>query len=187
MNLGELSERQGSNDGNETYELNGRSERESDAKRSKYLIFSLAEERYGIPLSSVKEVIGLTEITSVPHAPSYFKGLINLRGRIISVIDFRLKLSLPKFEYEPKKSSIVIVEFENYVIGMIVDDVNEVIGFEANQIENDLNMSGSTNQDYLIGVAKTEDKRLILLLEVSKILSTDELVSIRKIAQQKAA
>ena len=154
-------------------------------KNTKYLVFTLADEPYGIPLSSVKEVIGLTEITPVPNSSSYFKGLINLRGKIISVIDFRAKLCLPQSEYEAKRTSIIITDVEDMVIGMIVDDVNEVIGFEADQIESELNLTRDVNRDYLTGVAKVQ-KKLILLVDIGKVLSTDDMISFRKFNKEAA-
>ncbi|WP_283132568.1 chemotaxis protein CheW [Enterovibrio norvegicus] len=140
----------------------------------KNLIFSLADEQYGIPLSSVKEVIGLVKVTPIPHVPPFFKGLINLRGRIISVIDLRLKLGLEETEYEAKRTSIVISDVNALTIGSIVDDVNEVIGFDEEQIERELEISHSIKRDYIAGVAKAKDN-LVLLLDINKVLDPDDL------------
>ncbi|MGF1766773.1 chemotaxis protein CheW [Enterovibrio makurazakiensis] len=140
----------------------------------KNLVFSLEDEQYGIPLSSVKEVIGLVKVTPIPHVPPFFKGLINLRGRIISVIDLRLKLGLLEKEYEPKKTSIVISDVNDLTIGSIVDDVNEVVGFDEEQIERDLEISHSVRRDYITGVAKAKDN-LVLLLDIHKVLDSEEL------------
>lgn len=144
--------------------------------RIKHLVFSLGESRYGIPLSSVKEVIGMTDITPVPHVPIFFTGFINLRGKIHSVIDLRLKLGLPKTEVRQKKTSIIITEIDGFTIGAIVDDVNEVVGFQNNQIETSLNISSDIDQEYISGVAKIkENNSLILLLSINKILNAEEL------------
>lgn len=141
----------------------------------KNLIFALAEEKYGIPLSTVKEVIGLTSITPLPHMPPFFKGLINLRGQIISVIDLRLKLGLPSGELEPKKTSIIIMDVNELTIGTIVDDVEEVVGFEVEQVETDLDIASSVRREYVLGIAKAEDNKLVLLLDIRKVLSAEEL------------
>lgn len=153
---------------------------DQNKRRSKYLVFTLAGERYGIPLSSVKEVIGLTEFTFVPNVPAFFKGLINLRGKIHSVIDLRTKLSLPESEYKPKETAIIITEIDSLVIGTIVDDVNEVANFNEDQIEKDLSISSQLDSDYITGAAKVNGKHLTLLLEIGKILSAEELAIVKR-------
>ena len=160
---------------------------ERSAGRVKYLVFELMEERYGIPLSSVKEVIGLTEITKVPNVPDFFVGLINLRGQIISVLDLRKKLKLPEEKYKDKKTTIIITEFENVTIRTIVDDVKEVANFESSQIENKLDIQSSLGREFMTGVAKTNDNKLTLLLNIGKVLSLDERVLLKEKSIKKAA
>lgn len=146
----------------------------------KNLIFSLEQEQYGIPLSTVKEVIGLTSITPLPHMPSFFKGLINLRGKIISVIDLRLKLGLPSGEIEPKKTSIIITDVNELTIGTIVDDVQEVVGFSVEQVETELDIANSEQREYVTGVAKSSENKLVLLLDIRKVLNAEELELIKR-------
>ena len=148
--------------------------------KQKNLVFSLENERYGIPLSTVKEVIGLTSIMPLPHVPDFFKGLINLRGRIISVIDLRIKLGLPSSEYIPKKTSIIITDVNELTIGTIVDNVEEVVGFDCKQVENNIDISSSVHRNYILGVAKAKENKLVLLLDIRKVLSPDELELIEK-------
>jgi purine-binding chemotaxis protein CheW len=155
--------------------------------RIKYLVFNLADEHYGIPLSMVKEVIGLTEITKVPNVPEFFKGLINLRGKIISIIDLRTKLTLPKAEYQDKKTTIIIAEVGGFTIGAIVDDVNEVANFQRAQIENRLDIQSRAGNKFITGVAKTDGDKLTLLLDIGKVLSVEEMALLRKQSQDKAA
>lgn len=162
-------------------------EDKSSVGRAKYLIFDLLDESYGIPLSSVKEVIGLTEITKVPHVPEFFKGLINLRGKIISVIDLRSKLKLQKTEYQDKKTTIIIAEIGDCTIGTVVDDVKEVFNFEVSQIETGLDIQSKIGREFLTGVAKRDGKKLTLLLDIGKVLSVEEMALLRTQAQQKAA
>ncbi len=147
----------------------------SDGGRTKYLTFNLADEKYGVPLSTVKEIIGIVEITPVPQVPKFFKGLINLRGKIISVIDLRLKLSIPAADFTPKKTSIVITEIDDIVIGVIVDDVEAVVGFHDEQINGTAEIQSKVSNEYISGVAKTENQKLCLLLDISKVLSLEEL------------
>ncbi|MCJ8298580.1 MAG: chemotaxis protein CheW [Pseudomonadales bacterium] len=150
----------------------------------KNLIFSLDKEKYGIPLSSVKEVIGLAKITPIPHVPTFFKGLINLRGKIISVIDLRQKLALPAEEYQPKKTSIIITDVNDLTIGTIVDDVNEVVGFDETQVEDNLDISSGVEREYIRGVAKASDNTLVLLLDIRKVLTAKELDLIKRQGKQ---
>jgi purine-binding chemotaxis protein CheW len=168
-------------------EIKNHSNDESGVARSKYLVFDLMEERYGVPLSSVKEVIGLTEITQVPNVPTFFKGLINLRGKIISIIDLRSKLQLQTADYKDKKTTIIIAEIDGFTIGTIVDDVKEVANFENSQIEHGLDIQSNTGREFLTGVAKTEDKGLTLLLDIGKVLSVDELKIVKEQSRSQQA
>lgn len=141
----------------------------------KYLIFLLNDERYSIPLSKVKEVIRMPQISPLPQVPRFFKGLINLRGQIISVIDLRSKLAMPEGAYDPKRTSIIITEAQDLVIGAIVDDVTEVHGFEETNIEYNLDIPAHIRRDYVSGVARAENGSLILILDVDRVVSPEEL------------
>ena len=163
------------------------SEKGREGTKSKFLVFDLVDENYGVPLSSVKEVIGLTEITKVPNVPEFFKGLINLRGKIISVIDLRTKLKLPSTEYEDKKTTIIIAEIDDFTIGTVVDDVREVANFDTGQMEHGLDIQSKVGREFITGVAKTDGKKLTLLLDIGKVLSVEEMSLLRSQTQQKAA
>src|SRR3989339_1004049 len=141
----------------------------------KYLTFSLNGERYGMLLSVVREIVGMYNITEVPNVPSYFKGLINLRGKIISVIDLKNKLNLLATSSSAKMSSIIITQVNELTIGIIIDQVNDVIGLHKDQIETKINAQSKINRDFIAGIAKEANKQLILLLNFEKILSIDEL------------
>lgn len=151
-----------------------------ESKKEKHLIFQLANECYGIPLSSVKEVIGLTEITTIPQVPDFFKGFINLRGQIISVIDLRAKLRLAKSAFEEKRTCIIIVEIKDLVIGAIVDDVQQVAGFMSDQIVSGLDFESTISRDAITGVAKTDNRKLIVLLDIGKVLNAEDLILLRQ-------
>lgn len=136
----------------------------------RYLLFSLSGEEFAIPLLDVKEVIGLSEATPIPNTPAYFKGIINLRGQVISVIDLRLKLNLKKAEYGPE-SSIIILDLETHFLGLIVDSINCVLAFDAADLsEAPPSAVTSVKDAYIKSVAK-KDKRLILNLDIDAILS----------------
>lgn len=151
-----------------------------DGNRKKYLTFTLCNEKYGIPLSSVKEIIGITDTTPVPQVPSYFKGLINLRGKIISIIELRKKLKISSEQtLERQKTSIVITEVGDTLIGSVVDDVNEVIGLHPDQIQPTSNIQSRVSHELITGVARVENSRLILLLDIEKVLDLKELEEIK--------
>ena len=145
---------------------------------SKYMIFSLTENLYCMPLSMVKEVISLPAITKVPDVPNFIRGIINLRGQIISVIDLRKKLKMPSQELDPKKSSIIISQTQDVIIGAIVDDVIEVRSIDSERIEGDIDPRSSHNE-YISGIIKTEDEKLILLIDFIKIFNDQELFIVK--------
>lgn len=149
--------------------------RSRESRKHKHLIFSLADNAYGLPLLAVKEVIALTEITPVPNTPAFFKGIINLRGKIISIIDMRSKLGLPGYKMVDLKTSVIITEISGFTVGAIVDEVSDVIGFTEEEIESDIDISNEINQDLITGVGKSRDKHLVILLDIGKILNAHEL------------
>lgn len=152
----------------------------------RYLAFTLNKDLYAIPLMGVKEVIGLTEITPVPETPSYFKGLLNLRGQVISTIDLRTKFKITPGK-DASQTAIIILDLPPLSLGMIVDSVDTVL---SSLTENDISPAIQVNSevciDYISGVAK-RDKDLILLLDVFKALSLDDLEMIKKQSNQKTA
>ena len=152
----------------------------NDTKKEKFLIFCLNEERYGIPLSTVKEIIGMVEITPVPQVPDFFKGLINLRGEVLSVIDLKVKLSLTKDVEKSERESIIIVEIDGFKLGTIVDDVDEVVGFDSGQLEKSLDIQSTVDKKFVSGVAKIDQQLLVLLLNIGNTLSIDEMKMIRE-------
>lgn len=154
-----------------------------DSKKGKVLIFSLDGSFYGTPLSSVKEIIGIQEeIRPIPQSPEYFKGLINLRGKVVSVIDLRKKLSLKASEYVSKKTSIVIFDLHDSVIGCVVDSVDEVVAIEESAIERNLDIAGGVDKRYVQGVAKLKSYNLVVLLDIAKTLSNADVILLKEAA-----
>lgn len=142
-------------------------------KKAKFMIFSLGDHRFAVALSQVKEVIGMTEITRLPNVPQYFKGLINLRGHIISVIDLTHKLDF--FEkVKGDKPCIIISEVDGLTLGFIVDDVNEVVAFDEAIIERNIEVQSKVSREHIAGVAKIEGKGLLIILDLVKVLGTEE-------------
>jgi len=142
----------------------------------KYLTFRLHEEGYGIEILKVREIFGMQEITSVPGVPGYVKGVINLRGRIVPVVDLRLKFGLSEAEYD-KETCIIVISIEDVLVGIIVDTVSEVVDIPADDIEQSPSFGAETPTEYLMGMGKVKE-RVIILLNVENVFSAQEIGSI---------
>ncbi|MFO7910722.1 MAG: chemotaxis protein CheW [Desulfotignum sp.] len=146
-------------------------------KTGKYLTFTLADEEYGIGILKVKEIIGMMAITSVPRTPDFVKGVINLRGKVIPVIDLRLKFGMPSIDYTDR-TCIIVVEIDaddmTIQIGIVVDAVSEVLNIKEEEIENAPSFGTSLNTDYILGMAKI-DKGVKILLDIDRVLSAKEI------------
>lgn len=151
--------------------------------KRKHLVFRLADERYGIPLSLVKEVIALVDITPIPHAPRFYKGMINLRGQIISVIDLRVKLAVKEIPFQSKKTSIVISHVGDILVGAIVDEVIEVVGYEKDQLDTVEAERVERNGDGIYGIAKDSEGQLTLLINIERALNKTDF----KVLKEQAA
>jgi purine-binding chemotaxis protein CheW len=149
-------------------------------KEGKYLTFTLAGEEYGIGILKVKEIIGMMNITMVPQTPLYVKGVINLRGKVIPVIDLRLKFNIEAMEYT-ERTCIIVVEIarssESILIGIVVDSVSEVLNIKTTEIEDTPNFGGELNTDYILGMAKIGGG-VKILLDIDKVLDNEEVASL---------
>ncbi len=149
------------------------SEKNADHLAGKYLTFRLTDENYGIEILKVREIFGMQEITSVPGVPGYVKGVINLRGRIIPVIDLRLKFGLDETEYD-KETCIIVISINEILVGIIVDTVSEVVDIPGDDIEESPSFGAGTPTEYLLGMGKVKE-RVIILLNVELIFSEQEI------------
>ncbi len=143
----------------------------------KYMTFKLADEAYGLAILKVREIIGLMEITRVPRTPEFIRGVINLRGRVIPVVDLRLKFGMPRTEASDQ-TVIIVVQYasagRDVTMGILVDQVLEVLSIESAQIEPPPSLGGDAGEvDFLLGVGKTAD-RVIFLLDIGRVLSDSE-------------
>ena len=149
----------------------------SAAPDGKFLQFELDGEFYGIDITKVREINGLMDITAVPQTPVFMKGLINLRGKVVPVIDLRLKFGLPEASYD-ERTSIIVIEFQSIhgqvQIGIVVDTVSEVINLPAGNIEPAPNFGVRLRSEYIKGMAKARD-RVIIILDIDLILTDEEL------------
>lgn len=139
---------------------------------SQWVTFRLDDEKYGINVMSVQEVLRMTEIAPVPGAPDYVLGIINLRGNVVTVIDTRTRFGLSEHEADDQ-TRIVIIEAENQVVGILVDSVAEVVDLEGSQIESAPNVGNDESAKYIQGVSSQESE-LLILVDVNKLLSDEE-------------
>ena len=138
-----------------------------------YLAFTLDEKNYGFQISKVNEVIVMPEITPMPKAPEYVKGVINLRGLIIPIVDLRTALGMEQITYDKQACVIIvkmIVDVSEKFIGFIVDSVSEVFDIASQNIEDPSNCGISINDEYLLGIAKVKDK-IVMLLNIDNIVN----------------
>jgi len=153
-------------------------------KAGKYLTFNLAAEEYGVEILKVQEIIGLMPLTKVPRTPHFIRGVINLRGKVISVVDLRLKFGM-EIKEDTRRTSIIVVKIKqsghDVTMGLIVDDVYEVVNIEANDIEPTPEFGADIDTDFILGVGKINQK-VVMLLDVDKVLSGGEVTLVDQLA-----
>ncbi len=156
------------------------------AVEEQLVVFQLSNETYGIEISAVHEIIRMQSITKVPRTPSFVEGVINLRGRIVPVIDLHKRFELP-LEEETPHSRIIVVEVKGVTVGMIVDSVSEVLRIPQNKIEPPPPaITGGIETEYLRGVGKWKEE-LIILLDLEKVLDKSEYKLLEQHSQELAA
>jgi len=147
-------------------------------REGKYLTFSLAGEEYGIGILKVKEIIGMMTITIVPQTPDYIKGVINLRGKVIPVIDLRAKFSIQQAEYT-ERTCIIVVEISakgrTILMGIVVDSVSEVLNIKSADIEETPAFGTKLNTEFILGLAKVGGG-IKILLDIDSVLSVEEAI-----------
>ena len=144
---------------------------EEDTQKDKYLTFSLGDEVYGIDIRVVIEIIGIQKITNVPEVPDYVRGIINLRGKIIPVVDMRLRFRREYREYTDR-TCVIVVEINGVLIGLIVDGVSEVLDIAEKNVVPPPDLRASQNK-YIRGIGKLESS-VVLLLDWEKLFSEDD-------------
>jgi purine-binding chemotaxis protein CheW len=145
----------------------------------KFLTFQLDDEEYGVEILKVREINGVMDITAVPQMPPYMKGVINLRGKVIPVVDLRLKFGLQEIEHT-EQTCIIVVDVGRE-IGIIVDTVSEVLDIGGENIEPPPEMGGAVDTDFILGMGKVRET-VKILLDVDKVLSGEELTEIDTVA-----
>ena len=146
----------------------------------KYLTFVLDGEEYGLEILKVREIIGVMDITKVPQTPDFVRGVINLRGKVIPVVDLRAKFNLPRIDYD-EKTCIIVVDV-GILMGIIVDTVQEVNNMPGCDIEPAPKLGTSVDTSFILGMGKVKDD-VKILLDIDKVLTTEELVDLKSVAQ----
>lgn len=160
------------------------------AKAGKYLTFGLADEHYGLEVLRVQEIVGLLPVTRVPRLPAFFAGVVNLRGRVIPVVDLRLAFGLSSSQMT-ERTCIIVVKVERSgtsatVMGMLVDEVSDVANLSDDAIEATPEFDTSIDTSFIKGVGRADD-RVLLLLDIDKALSSSELDVVERAVAGNAA
>jgi purine-binding chemotaxis protein CheW len=153
-----------------------------DRLAGKYLTFKLGQEEYGLEILKVQEIIQMQSVTRVPRTPDYVRGVINLRGKVIPVVDLRKKFFLETCE-DTEKTCIIVVQIaindDVVVMGIIIDEVKEVLDIKASDIEETPSFGSNINTEFILGMGKVNSS-VKILLDIDKILSTTELVNLQQ-------
>ena len=145
----------------------------SESIENMYLTFPVGDELYGVSISMVTEIVGLQRIMSVPDVPHYVKGVINLRGKVIPLMDERLRFGMPEKEYDDR-TVVIVMQVADAPIGLIVDGVSEVMDIPAEQIDPSSSLSGSDGRGVVMGLGRV-DERVAILLDVGLLVSSAEI------------
>ncbi len=154
------------------------------AKAGKYLTFKLDAEEYGLEILKVQEIIKMMDITKVPRTPAFVRGVINLRGKVIPVVDLRLKFGMEGRETTDKTCVIVVQVTQAYnavTMGTIVDEVSEVLDIAAGQLEPAPDFGTAVDTAFILGMGKVA-RKVVMLLDIDKVLSSGELAAVAKVA-----
>jgi purine-binding chemotaxis protein CheW len=144
------------------------------------LAFKLGNEEYGIKILKVQEIRGYEAVTRIASAAEHVKGVVNLRGTIVPIVDMRIKFKLGEPTYD-QFTVVIILNIQDRVVGMVVDSVSDVISLTAEQIKPAPDMGGALNTDYLVGLG-TVDERMIILVDIDRLMSSEEMGVIESIA-----
>jgi len=152
----------------------------------KYLTFKLGNEEYGIEILKVQEIIGIMNVTAVPRTPTFVRGVINLRGKVIPVVALRLKFAMEGIE-DTERTCVIVVQVAakhgDITMGIIVDEVSEVLEIAAGETEPPPSFGASVDTDFILAVGKVGD-RVVMLLDVDKVLSGGELAVMEQVSKE---
>jgi purine-binding chemotaxis protein CheW len=146
---------------------------QATAPAAEFLTFALGSEEYGVDILKVKEIRGYDAVTRLPDAPDYIKGVINLRGTIVPVVDMRLKFRLERAEYTAL-TVMIVLNVADRVVGMVVDSVSDVVQLSAEQVRAVPEIGATIDRQFLTGIG-TLDERMLLLLDIERLMASSEM------------
>jgi purine-binding chemotaxis protein CheW len=155
--------------------------KEISQDKKQYVIFYLADKKFGVNINQTKEILSNTEMTFVPDSPNFISGIINLRGSVVPVVDLKLRLNIDG-QRKNREEKIIIVELDGLTAGMMVDDVKEIEPLTKENIVNLPDLARKVDSDYIEGVGRADkDDELLLLLDLKKVLSNREIEELKNI------
>ncbi|QQX87549.1 chemotaxis protein CheW [Cupriavidus necator] len=152
----------------------------ADGAGEEFLAFTLGREEYGVDILKVQEIRGYESVTQIANAPDYIKGVINLRGIIVPIIDLRIKFRQQNVSYD-QYTVVIIVDLNDRTTGIVVDGVSDVLTLAAEQIKPTPHFCGELATDYIRGLGSVE-QRMLILVDIEKLLNTEELAALEAVA-----
>jgi purine-binding chemotaxis protein CheW len=153
----------------------------------KFLTFLMANEKYGLEILKVREIMGMMDVTSIPTTPAFIRGVINLRGKVIPVVDLRLKFGIEAKE-DTQRTCIIVVHLthtaQEMTMGIIVDEVSDVLDIDRNQIEPPPSFGANVRTDFILGMGKV-DRKVMTLLDIDRVLTEQEVALVESSAEKK--
>ncbi len=151
-------------------------------EKKEFLAFTLGSEEYCIDILKVQEIRGYEIVTPIPNTPAFMKGVVNLRGIIVPIIDLRIKLDLSKVDYD-QFTVVIILNIRGRVVGVVVDSVSDVIALEAGEIKPAPQMGAAISMDYIDGLV-TIDQRMLIIIDIEKLATMEEIVQGEKVLER---
>ncbi|GAB3286076.1 chemotaxis protein CheW [Parahaliea aestuarii] len=153
---------------------------EKSGERVEFLVFSLGDEEYAVDILKVQEIRGYDNVTRIANTPDFIKGVANLRGVIVPVVDLRIKFRLDKVEYT-EQTVVIVVSIEDRIVGIVVDGVSDVMSLGAEQIKPAPEFGVSMPVDYLSGLGSIDD-RMLVLVDIERLLTSEEMALMERAA-----
>ena len=153
--------------------MNPASDNNSSEPVQEFLTFTLGSEEYAIDILRVQEIRGYDQVTAIANSPAFIKGVINLRGAIVPIVDLRIKFNLPSVTYDPF-TVVIILNVLNRIVGIVVDSVSDVLALKSNEIKPAPEFGGSFDTQYLMGLATVEE-RMLILVNIEQLMSSQEM------------
>jgi purine-binding chemotaxis protein CheW len=153
----------------------------ADGDNQQFLVFSLGEEEYAIDILKVQEILGYENVTRIANAPDFIKGVTNLRGIIVPIVDLRIKFNLDKVEYDGQ-TVVIVVNVSDRIVGIVVDSVSDVMTLTPDQIKPAPELGVTMSSDFLSGLGSLEN-RMLVLVDIDKLLTSKEMALVEQVAE----